>query len=54
MNGGAWAAAGKAADDDGAGVDDLLPKELVPILYDWDMFVRPKNDDAAANIVKFL
>ena len=37
-------------DDEGAGVDVLLPKELVPMLYDCEMFVRPKNDDAAANM----
>lgn len=35
----------------GPGVEDLLPVEGPPILYDCDMAVRAKKDVAAANMV---
>ncbi len=41
-----------AEDEEGPGVDDLLPAaEGSPILYDCDIAVLAKNDDAAANIL---
>lgn len=53
LNGGACAAGGSAADDDdaGVGVDVRLINDPVPILYACEMFVRPKNDEAAASMV---
>lgn len=53
LNGDGRAAAGSAALDDpaGPGVDVLLPLVAVPMLYDWEMFVRAKKDEAAANMM---
>ena len=36
----------------GPGVEDLLPVEGPPILYDCDIAVRAKKDVAAANMLE--
>lgn len=52
LKGGEWAAAGSdAPDDDGVGVDVRLRMEPEPILYDCEMLVRPKNEEAAASML---
>ena len=55
LNAGAWAVAAGKVDveaPEGPGVDDRLPFSEGPsILYDCDMFVRAKNDVAAASIL---
>lgn len=52
MNGGACIVAGNdVPDDDGAGVDVRLRMEPEPIMYDCEMFVRPKKEEAAASMV---
>ena len=54
LKGGGRAAGGSAAFGvpAGAGVDVLLPEEEAPMLYDCEMFVRAKKEEAAANMAK--
>lgn len=54
LNGGAGATAGSDAGDDpdGVGVAVLLLFEADPIVYDWEILVRPKKEFAAANITQ--
>jgi hypothetical protein len=50
---GALAAAGNGdapPEPEGPGVDDLETTDGAPILYDAEIFVRPKKEVAAANI----
>ena len=53
LNGGEWAAAGSAdaPEDDGVGVAVRLRMDPEPIVYDCEIFVRPKKDDAAASMM---